>query len=368
MGEGWGGGGALGMEWNVAGVGPRECCGHPPPQPSPARGEGGTKERGVRQEPYSGSPRGTRRFIPALRGARMLSQSHRTCRARGHAEVERAEGSVPDCWKASAHSRVSSNASIATQVAIDALALPAGSIPRSTSEVMRGGMVVATVRRGPTPVERGGAARPHRTFSFDEAKPPRPRLQQIPEARGLRGQVACASLSSTSSRAWHGIHDTHVRARRAEEDCLEGLASADKSSKPRRVVGAGLRRHDVRNWIVREAKSRGLATLSMSGAPGVDALHQPAPGDLLAFAGGLGDGDLEILQLRLDLLRRQHLQAGDEDGALQHRGLGAVEALEGAVQALMDKLAMEARARVILGDMVDGELPVCRARGPAACP
>ena len=92
--------------------------------------------------------------------------------------------------------------------------------------------------------------------------------------------------------------------------------------------------------------------------PGVDALHQPAPGLGLAQACGLGDGDLEIVELRLDLLRRQHAEPRHQHRALEHRGLRAVEPFHGRWLAFVHEAAGKARALLILGHMLDGELPV----------
>jgi hypothetical protein len=76
----------------------------------------------------------------------------------------RAEGSVSDCWRyqrCQTSRPVSGNRASGNQ----SPALPAGCIPRSTSEVdaRRDGGGNGS-KRGPTPVERGGAARPHRIF------------------------------------------------------------------------------------------------------------------------------------------------------------------------------------------------------------
>ena len=125
-----------------------------------------------------------RQLIPAYLRRAYCRSSHRTCRARDHAEVKRAEGSVPGCWKASAHSRVSSNAVIAG-VTGDRGGGSAGGAhhPVQLPNSMRGGMAVATVRQGAHPFERGGAAWPHRTFFARRGRAaPSPHAQN-PEAR-----------------------------------------------------------------------------------------------------------------------------------------------------------------------------------------
>src|SRR5208283_5908493 len=51
-----------------------------------------------------------------------------------------------------------------------------------------------------------------------------------------------------------------------------------------------------------------------------DLLHHPLPGTAFGVARGLVDGDFEILDLALDLLARQHVEAGRENRRLEHRG------------------------------------------------
>src|SRR5215831_17164107 len=83
-----------------------------------------------------------------------------------------------------------------------------------------------------------------------------------------------------------------------------------------------------------------------------DLFDQEPPGLVLARAGGLFDRDLEVAQLALDLLARQHVQAARQDRRLDHRALRAVEAFERRVTRLMHYAAMKARALLVLLHMV----------------
>ena len=93
----------------------------------------------------------------------------------------------------------------------------------------------------------------------------------------------------------------------------------------------------------RRRRAAGVAAANALGAEGGDLFHQPAPGFFLARPRGLGDGDLKILQLGVDLFRRQHLKAGDQHGAFQHRRLRAIEALPRPVARLVHETARIAR-------------------------
>ncbi len=104
--------------------------------------------------------------------------------------------------------------------------------------------------------------------------------------------------------------------------------------------------------------SRSPRPSGLAGAEGGDLFHQPAPRLFLARARRLGDGDFEILQLGVDLLRRQHLEARRQHGALQHRRLGAIEPLPRPVARLVHEAARIARALRILGDLRHRQLPM----------
>ena len=77
---------------------------------------------------------------------------------------------------------------------------------------------------------------------------------------------------------------------------------------------------------------------------------------MLAGPGGLLHGDLEIAELALDLLPRQHVQAARQDRRLDHRRLGPVEALERRVVRLEHDLAMQVRTLLVLLDARDLQL------------
>src|SRR5215510_14643789 len=79
-----------------------------------------------------------------------------------------------------------------------------------------------------------------------------------------------------------------------------------------------------------------------------DPLPQPIPGLALARAGGLVDGDLQIRDLTLDLLGRQHMEPAHQNCRLDNGRLGTVEAVERAVILLMDDGAAEARPLFVL--------------------
>src|SRR2546421_582464 len=93
-----------------------------------------------------------------------------------------------------------------------------------------------------------------------------------------------------------------------------------------------------------------------------DFFHEPAPRLLLGGAGGLLQRGLQIFDLALDLVPWQKIEPAHQDRGFDHRGLGAVEALERGMGDAAHQAAVEARTLLVLGDMGDLELGM-RPRG-----
>src|SRR5580704_4368993 len=93
-------------------------------------------------------------------------------------------------------------------------------------------------------------------------------------------------------------------------------------------------------------------TPSLAWVPRAHALDQPIPGLLLGWPSGLANRACQIGHFLLDLLARQQVQATDQDGSLDHRRLGAVEAFERGVRGAVHHAAMKPGPLRVLGDGV----------------
>ena len=87
-------------------------------------------------------------------------------------------------------------------------------------------------------------------------------------------------------------------------------------------------------------------------SPAHDLIHQPSPCFTLARTRGLGDGDVEIRQLAIDFLGRQHIEPGRKHRQFEHRGLRTIEPAPNPVRLLVNARAHEARTLRILVDMM----------------
>src|SRR5262249_22672844 len=125
--------------------------------------------------------------------------------------------------------------------------------------------------------------------------------------------VAANQLRASSSQA-HRC----ARAAQARLVCCRGLLGCGMVS-----CNAG---STCPKDAVRAVISRGA--LRGCGIMAANLLDQPIPRLLLRGASGLFYRDAQIIDLALDLFARQEIEPAHQDGRLDHRGLGAIEAFE----------------------------------------
>src|SRR5919109_199955 len=118
--------------------------------------------------------------------------------------------------------------------------------------------------------------------------------------------LAARSHSESSSTKWGRVGRGHLRprARLMVGPCRH--RSPPPLSSPNSWGRNEISFICVHLWFQNslDARSSGLWLRLFRPMLG-DALHQPVPGLLLARAGGLVDGDLQVRNLAVDLLRRQ---------------------------------------------------------------
>src|SRR5580692_4070771 len=90
---------------------------------------------------------------------------------------------------------------------------------------------------------------------------------------------------------------------------------------------------------------------------------EPIPGLGLRRSSRLADSDLEAGKFRLDLGARQEMQAANQNRALDHRGLRAIEALERGVRGATRNAADETRPLLMFAHLDDDELEMRQRRG-----
>ncbi len=133
--------------------------------------------------------------------------------------------------------------------------------------------------------------------------------------------------------------------RGAAGSTLDRFRLADRRHRRDRPLGQHLRAGGCRRTaFVREPLDQARHTL-VRAVVGRDPLHQPVPGLALLGAGGLVDGDLEIVDLAHDLGPRQHVEAACQNRRLDDRRLGAVEAAKEPVVVLARRPGSESEGR-----------------------
>jgi hypothetical protein len=152
-----------------------------------------------------------------------------------------------------------------------------------------------------------------RNYGYPYAAPP---VVVVPQAAPPPVVVQQQPVVVQSSRWWSSNRSWSCRrARRAAANIATGTAStASMRATTGRISDRG------RNRISAQLR-RVLEVI-------LDLLDEQAPGLMLARACGFLHRDLQIAELALDLLARQHMQAARQDRGLDHRSLGAVEALK----------------------------------------
>src|SRR5271165_5185972 len=83
---------------------------------------------------------------------------------------------------------------------------------------------------------------------------------------------------------------------------------------------------------------------------------EPAPGFGLRGAGGLANADFEAREFGLDLGAGQKVQAAHQHGALDHRRLRAIKALERRVRGAMCNATHETGPELMLAHFDDDQL------------